>query len=50
MVLATGTAVSQLIPFLTLPLLQKYFYGPEDFAKLASCVFFIENIGIVITI
>ncbi len=50
MVLATGTAVSQLIPFLTLPLLQKYFYGPEDFAKLASFVFFSEMLGIVSTL
>ena len=35
-VLLTGlTGISQLIPFLTLPLLQKYFYSPENFGLLS---------------
>jgi O-antigen/teichoic acid export membrane protein len=50
MVLFTGTAVSQLIPFLVLPILQKYYYGPEDFAKLASFVYFSEMFGIISTL
>ncbi len=50
MVLTTGTALSQLIPFLVLPLLQKYFYGPEDFAKLASFVYFSEMLGVISTL
>lgn len=29
------TGISQLIPFLTLPLLQKYFYSPENFGLLS---------------
>ncbi|MFM7728275.1 MAG: hypothetical protein ACKO7B_16365, partial [Flavobacteriales bacterium] len=50
MVLTTGTALSQLIPFLVLPILQKYFYGPEDFAKLASFVYFSEMLGVISTL
>jgi len=50
MVLFTGTAVSQLIPFLVLPILQKYYYGPEDFAKLASFVYFSEMFGVISTL
>jgi lipopolysaccharide exporter len=50
MVLTTGTAVSQLIPFLVLPILQKYFYGPEDFSKLASFVYFSEMLGVIGTL
>ena len=33
--LLTGSALSQLIPFLILPVLQKWFYGPADFGELA---------------
>lgn len=50
MVLMTGTAVSQLIPFLVLPILQKYYYGPEDFSKLASFVYFSEMLGVIGTL
>jgi O-antigen/teichoic acid export membrane protein len=50
MVLFTGTAISQLIPFLVLPILQKYYYGPEDFAKLATFVYFSEMMGVVSTL
>jgi lipopolysaccharide exporter len=50
MVLTTGTALSQLIPFIVLPILQKYFYGPADFALLASFVYFSEMIGVVSTL
>jgi len=50
MVLTTGTAVSQLIPFIVLPLLQKYFYGPADFAMLASFVYFSEMLGVIGTL
>jgi lipopolysaccharide exporter len=50
MVLFTGTAVSQLIPFLVLPILQKYYYGPEAFAKLASFVYFSEMLGVISTL
>jgi len=50
MVLTTGTAVSQLIPFIVLPILQKYFYGPGDFAMLASFVYFSEMLGVIGTL
>jgi len=50
MVLTTGTAVSQLIPFIVLPILQKYFYGPADFAMLASFVYFSEMLGVIGTL
>ncbi|MBN4062476.1 MAG: hypothetical protein COA57_16065 [Flavobacteriales bacterium] len=33
--LITGTAISQFIPFLILPVLQRWFYSPEDFGLLA---------------
>jgi O-antigen/teichoic acid export membrane protein len=39
-----------LIPFLVLPILQKYYYGPEDFAKLASFVYFSEMFGVISTL
>ena len=50
MVLTTGTALSQLIPFIVLPILQKYFYGPADFALLASFVYFSEMLGVIGTL
>lgn len=50
MVLTTGTALSQLIPFIVLPILQKYFYGPSDFALLATFVYFSEMLGVVSTL
>lgn len=49
-VLSTGTAISQVIPFIVLPILQKYFYGPSDFAMLATFVYFSEMIGVISTL
>jgi len=46
--LFTGTFLSQLIPFLILPVLQRYFYSPADFGLLALFVGYSElfiNIG-----
>lgn len=50
LVLSIGTAFSQMIPFIVLPILQKYFYGPSDFAMLASFVYFSEMIGVISTL
>lgn len=50
LVLSIGTAFSQMIPFIALPILQKYFYGPSDFAMLASFVYFSEMIGVISTL
>lgn len=33
--LITGTALAQVVPFLFLPILQRYFYSPSDFGLLA---------------
>lgn len=49
-VLFSGTALSQLVPFIVLPILQKYFYGPSDFAILASFVYFSELVGSIATL
>lgn len=49
MILTLGTAFSQLIPFIVLPILQTYYYGPADFALLASFVYFSEMIGVMST-
>ncbi|WP_343748439.1 oligosaccharide flippase family protein [Fluviicola sp.] len=35
LVLLTGSVISQILPFLMLPILQKYFYTPADFGILA---------------
>ncbi len=50
MILTIGTAFSQLIPFIVLPILQKYYYGPADFALLASFIYFSEMIGVISTL
>ena len=42
LVLFSGSFVSQLIPFLTLPFLQIYFYNPADFGLLALFISFAE--------
>ncbi len=34
-ILLTGSVISQILPFLMLPVLQKYFYKPSDFGILA---------------
>jgi O-antigen/teichoic acid export membrane protein len=49
-VLSSGTALSQVIPFIVLPILQKYFYGPADFAMLATFVYFSEMVGVISTL
>ena len=38
--LITGTSLSQLIPFLVLPVLQRYFYTPADFGVFTLFVSF----------
>jgi O-antigen/teichoic acid export membrane protein len=48
-ILTLGTAASQMIPFIVLPILQKYYYGPSDFALLATFIYFSEMIGAIST-
>jgi O-antigen/teichoic acid export membrane protein len=47
--LFSGSIVSQMIPFLALPVLQKYFYKPSDFGLLAIFVSFSELFANVAT-
>jgi len=42
LILFTGSALSQAIPFIVLPILQKYFFGPSDFGILAVFISFCE--------
>lgn len=42
LILFTGSAVSQAIPFIALPFLQKYFFSPADFGILAVFINFCE--------
>lgn len=42
LVLFSGTFISQIIPFLILPVLQKYYYSPSDFGILVVFVTFSE--------
>ena len=35
MMLLSGSALAQVIPFLLLPILQKWFYSPAQFGELA---------------
>ncbi|MGQ0829493.1 MAG: lipopolysaccharide biosynthesis protein [Bacteroidota bacterium] len=42
LILFTGSALSQAIPFIALPVLQKYFFGPSDFGILAVFIAFCE--------
>jgi O-antigen/teichoic acid export membrane protein len=42
LILFTGSALSQVIPFLALPILQKYFFSPSDFGILAVFISFCE--------
>ena len=37
-ILISSSGISQLIPFLILPILQKYFYSPQDFGELTLYV------------
>lgn len=48
-VLLTGSLVGQLIPFLVLPYLQRYFYTPADFGLLTVFVTFSELFANVAT-
>lgn len=41
-VLFSGSFLSQMIPFIVLPVLQKYFYEPADFGLLAIFISFFE--------
>jgi O-antigen/teichoic acid export membrane protein len=43
--LSFGTVIAQLMPFLALPILQKYFYTPSDFGLLAVFITFFELIS-----
>lgn len=43
--LSFGTIIAQLMPFLALPILQKYFYTPSDFGLLAVFITFFELIS-----
>jgi lipopolysaccharide exporter len=42
LILFTGSALSQAIPFLALPILQRYFFSPSDFGILAVFISFCE--------
>lgn len=42
LILFSGSFLSQLLPFILLPILQKYFYTPADFGLLAVFVSFCE--------
>ncbi|MDF2436736.1 MAG: O-antigen translocase [Bacteroidota bacterium] len=42
LILFTGSALSQVIPFIALPILQKYFFTPSDFGILAVFISFCE--------
>ena len=42
--LASTSALAQVIPFITLPILQKYFYGPAEFGMFTAYVVFSELI------
>lgn len=42
LILFTGSAISQVIPFIALPILQKYFFTPSDFGILAVFISFCE--------
>jgi len=48
-VLFSGSLLSQLIPFIALPLLQKFFYSPADFGLLAIFISFCELFANVAT-
>ena len=48
-VLLTGSLVAQIIPFIALPYLQKYFYTPADFGLLTVFVSFCELFANVAT-
>lgn len=48
-VLFSGSLLSQLIPFIALPFLQKYFYSPADFGLLAIFISFCELFANVAT-
>lgn len=43
--LSIGTVIAQLMPFLALPILQKYFYTPSDFGLLAVFITLFELIA-----
>ena len=45
--LLTGSFFAQLIPFLVLPLLQKYFYSPADFGMFAVFISFFELFSVI---
>lgn len=42
LILLSGSLLSQIVPFLTLPILQKYFYSAADFGILAVFISFCE--------
>lgn len=42
LILFTGSALSQALPFIALPILQKYFFSPSDFGILAVFISFCE--------
>lgn len=44
-VLFAGSAFAQILPFLLLPILQRYFYTPEDFGVLSLYIVLADLIG-----
>ena len=47
MTLLTGSFFAQLIPFLVLPILQRYFYSPADFGMFAVFISFFELFSVI---
>ena len=50
LILFSGSFLSQVIPFIVLPFLQKYFYSPADFGLLAVFVSFCELFSQIATL
>lgn len=50
LILFSGSFLSQVIPFIVLPFLQKYFYSPADFGLLAVFVSFCEIFSQIATL
>ncbi|MFT5217655.1 MAG: O-antigen/teichoic acid export membrane protein [Glaciecola sp.] len=50
LILFSGSFLSQLIPFIVLPILQRYYFSPADFGLLAVFVYFSELFAKVATL
>jgi len=50
LILFSGSFLSQLIPFIVLPILQRYYFSPADFGLLAVFIYFSELFAKVATL